>query len=178
MIVIASMVLGGIIGEAIDIEAKLNALGNWIGCKIVKNKQNDEVTSASAIAEGFVTASLVFCVGAMAIVGSLQDGLTGDPTTLYAKATLDGIAAIIFTVNMGVGVLLAALSVAVYQGLITASAGCIGPYMSSFVMTEITATGGLLIVAISINMLKITQIRLGNLLPAIIVAGVIASFVG
>ena len=177
MIVIASMVLGGIIGEAIDIEAKLNALGNWIGCKIVKNKQSGEVTSASAIAEGFVTASLVFCVGAMAIVGSLQDGLTGDPTTLYAKATLDGIAAIIFTVNMGVGVLLAALSVAVYQGLITASAGCIGPYMSSFVMTEITATGGLLIVAISINMLKITQIRLGNLLPAIIVAGLIASFI-
>ena len=177
MIVIASMVLGGIVGEAIDIEAKLNTFGNWIGCKIVKNKQNGAVTSASAIAEGFVTASLVFCVGAMAIVGSLQDGLTGDPTTLYAKATLDGIAAIIFTVNMGVGVLLAALSVAVYQGLITASAGFIGPYMSTAVMTEITATGGLLIVAISINMLKITQIRLGNLLPAIIVAGLIASFI-
>jgi uncharacterized protein len=178
MIVIASMVLGGIIGEAIDIEAKLNAFGNWIGCKIVRNKQNSEGLSTSAIAEGFVTASLVFCVGAMAIVGSLQDGLMGDSTTLYAKSTLDGIAAIIFTANMGIGVLFSAISVAIYQGSITLLAGFIGPYMSPNVMTEVTAAGGLLIVAISINMLKVTQIRIGNLLPAIIVAGVIASFVG
>ena len=89
MVVIASMVLGGIIGEAIDIEAKLNTFGNWIGSKIVRNKQNGGGDAVSAIAEGFVTASLVFCVGAMAIVGSLQDGLTGDPTTLYAKSTLN-----------------------------------------------------------------------------------------
>jgi hypothetical protein len=91
---------------------------------------------------------------------------------------LDGIASIIFTVNMGIGVLLSALSVAVYQGSITALAGFIGPYLSPAIMTEVTATGGLLIVAISINMLKVTQIRIGNLLPAIIVAGVIASFIG
>ncbi|MDD4320873.1 MAG: DUF554 domain-containing protein [Acidaminococcaceae bacterium] len=178
MIVIASMVIGGIIGEAFDIEDRLNTFGNWVGSKIIRNKQNSDDKAITAIGEGFVAASLVFCVGAMAIVGSLQDGLTGNHTTLYAKATLDGIAAIIFTVNMGVGVLLSAFSVAIYQGSITALAGFLGPYMSQTVTAEVTATGGLLIVAISINMLKIAQIRLGNLLPAIIIAGLIATFVG
>lgn len=178
MIVIASMVIGGIIGAALDIEDRLNTFGNWVGSKIIKNKQNGDDKAISAIGEGFVAASLVFCVGAMAIVGSLQDGLTGNHATLYAKATLDGIAAIVFTVNMGVGVLLAAFSVAIYQGSITVLAGFLGPYMSQTVTAEVTATGGLLIVAISINMLKIAQIRLGNLLPAIIIAGLIATFVG
>jgi len=178
MIVIASMVKGGKIGEAFDIEDRLNTFGNWVGSKIIRNKQNSDDKAITAIGEGFVAASLVFCVGAMAIVGSLQDGLTGNHTTLYAKATLDGIAAIIFTVNMGVGVLLSAFSVAIYQGSITALAGFLGPYMSQTVTAEVTATGGLLIVAISINMLKIAQIRLGNLLPAIIIAGLIATFVG
>lgn len=178
MIVIASMVIGGIIGEALDIEDRLNTFGNWVGSKIIKNKQKGDDKAISAIGEGFVAASLVFCVGAMAIVGSLQDGLTGNHATLYAKATLDGIAAIVFTVNMGVGVLLAAFSVAIYQGSITVLAGFLGPYMSQTVTAEVTATGGLLIVAISINMLKIAQIRLGNLLPAIIIAGLIATFVG
>lgn len=177
MIVIASMVIGGIIGEALAIEDRLNTFGNWIGGKITKNKQNSDKRAISTIGEGFVTASLVFCVGAMAIVGSLQDGLTGNHTTLYAKATLDGIASIIFTVNMGAGVLLSAFSVAIYQGTITALAGLIGPYMSQAVMTEVTATGGLLIVAISINMLKMAKIRIGNLLPAIVIAGLIANFV-
>ena len=177
MIVIASMVVGGIIGEAMDIEGRLNIFGNWLGSKITKNKIDSNGDISAAIGEGFVAASLVFCVGAMAIVGSLQDGLTGNHTTLYAKATLDGIASIVFTVNMGVGVLLSAISVALYQGTITALAGMIGPYMSQQVMTEVTATGGLLIVAISINMLKMTQIRIGNLLPAIFVAGIIATFI-
>ena len=95
MIVIASMVVGGILGEAMDIEGRLNTFGNWLGSKMTKDKIDSNGDVSSAIGEGFVAASLVFCVGAMAIVGSLQDGLTGNHTTLYAKATLDGIASIV-----------------------------------------------------------------------------------
>ena len=178
MIVIVSMVIGGVIGEAIDIEDLLNSFGNFIGKKITGNKQSGDKSSASIIGEGFVAASLVFCVGAMAIVGSFQDGLTGDHTTLYAKAILDGIASIVFAANMGVGVLFSAISVALYQGVLTAGAGLLAPIISDAMMVEITATGGLLIVAIGINMLKMAKIRIGNLIPAMIIAGVAVKVLG
>jgi uncharacterized membrane protein YqgA involved in biofilm formation len=169
IIVIISLVAGAIIGEYFDIDKALNRFGSWIGGKLTKG---DEKNSAAAIiGQGFVATSLIYCVGAMAIVGSIQEGLTGDASTLYAKSILDGITAIIFAANMGVGVALSALSVAIYQGTITLLAGSMEAIMSPALLAELTATGGILIIAIGLNMLKLVQIRIANMLPAIIVAG-------
>ena len=169
IIVIISLVAGAIIGEYFDIDKGLNRFGIWIGGKLTKG---DEKNSAAAIiGQGFVSTSLIYCVGAMAIVGSIQEGLTGDASTLYAKSILDGITAIIFAANMGVGVALSALSVAIYQGTITLLAGSMEAIMSPALLAELTATGGILIIAIGLNMLKLVQIRIANMLPAIIAAG-------
>ncbi|MHC1714589.1 MAG: DUF554 domain-containing protein [Acidaminococcaceae bacterium] len=169
IIVIISLVAGAIIGEYFDIDKALNRFGSWIGGKLTKG---DEKNSAAAIiGQGFVSTSLIYCVGAMAIVGSIQEGLTGDASTLYAKSILDGITAIIFAANMGVGVALSALSVAIYQGTITLLAGSMEAIMSPALLAELTATGGILIIAIGLNMLKLVQIRIANMLPAIIAAG-------
>lgn len=169
IIVIISLVAGAIIGEYFDIDTALNRFGSWIGGKLTKG---DEKNSAAAIiGQGFVATSLIYCVGAMAIVGSIQEGLTGDASTLYAKSILDGITAIIFAANMGVGVALSALSVAIYQGTITLLAGSMEAIMSPALLAELTATGGILIIAIGLNMLKLVQIRIANMLPAIIAAG-------
>ena len=169
IIVIISLVAGSIIGEYFDIDKALNRFGSWIGAKLTKdNKKN---SAAAIIGQGFVATSLIYCVGAMAIVGSIQEGLTGDASTLYAKSILDGITAIIFAANMGVGVALSALSVAIYQGTITLLAGSMEAIMTPVLLAELTATGGILIIAIGLNMLKLVQIRIANMLPAIIAAG-------
>ena len=169
IIVIISLVAGSIIGEYFDIDKALNRFGSWIGAKLTKdNKKN---SAAAIIGQGFVATSLIYCVGAMAIVGSIQEGLTGDASTLYAKSILDGITAIIFAANMGVGVALSALSVAIYQGTITLLAGSMEAIMTPALLAELTATGGILIIAIGLNMLKLVQIRIANMLPAIIAAG-------
>lgn len=124
--------------------------------------------------EGFLSTSLLYCVGAMAIVGSIQDGLSGDATTLYTKAMIDGLSGIIYASNMGIGVLFSALSVGVYQGILTALAGILGPYMSQTVVQEISASGGLMILGVGINMTRLLKIRVGNMLPGLLVAGVAA----
>lgn len=169
IIVIISLVTGSIIGEYFNIDKTLNRFGSWIGAKLTKD--NDKNSAAGIIGQGFVATSLIYCVGAMAIVGSIQEGLTGDASTLYAKSILDGITAIIFAANMGVGVALSALSVAIYQGMITLLAGSMEAIMTPVLLAELTATGGILIIAIGLNMLKLVQIRIANMLPAIIAAG-------
>lgn len=169
IIVIISLVLGAIAGELLDIDKVLNRAGAWVGGKLTSS--NDKGSSAAIIGQGFVATSLIYCVGAMAIVGSIQEGLTGDASTLYAKSILDGITAIIFAANMGVGVALSALSVAVYQGSITLLAGSMESIMSPAILAELTATGGILIIAIGLNMLKLLKIRIANMLPAILIAG-------
>lgn len=169
IIVIISLVLGAIAGELLDIDKALNRAGVWVGGKLTSSK--DKGSAAAIIGQGFVATSLIYCVGAMAIVGSIQEGLTGDASTLYAKSILDGITAIIFAANMGVGVALSALSVAVYQGSITLLAGSMETIMSPAILAELTATGGILIIAIGLNMLKLLKIRIANLLPAILIAG-------
>lgn len=172
MIVIVSMVLGAIVGELIDIDHKLVIFGDNLGQKFGTKGAG----SRNSFGEGFVTASLVYCVGAMAIVGSFQDGLLGDHGTLFAKSILDGITAIIFTVNFGVGVMVSALSVGLYQGILTLLASTLAPLMSEAMIQEMTATGGLLILAIGMNMMKITQVKIANLLPAMFVAVMVAKF--
>ena len=175
MVVIFSIVLGAIVGEGIDIDTKLQRFGDWIGRKQIGGH---DAGAAKAIGEGFVAASLIYCVGAMAIIGSLQDGLKGDTTILFAKSTLDGIIAIILTANLGIGVALSAVSVLLYQGTLTLLAGVLEPVLTTSILNEVTATGGILIMAIGVNMLKVVQIRISNLLPAVLWAGIIVAVSG
>ena len=171
IIVIFSLVLGAIVGEILDIEAAMNRLGQYLGNKL---SQGDG-SAAAAIAAGFVNASILFCSGAMAILGSIQDGLAADHTTLFAKATLDGLISLILSANLGIGVILSALSVGIYQGSITLLAGVVGTLVTEAMLTEITASGGIMIMAIGCNMLKISSIRIGNLLPGMLFAAVITA---
>lgn len=165
-IVIASLVFGGIIGELLDIEGKLNRLGKWIEGKMSRFGQGK-------IAEAFVFSSLVYCVGAMAIVGSLESGLEGSHKILYTKAMLDGFSAIFFTSAMGIGVGLSAIPVFLYQGAIALTAVWLAGYLSDPVITVMSATGGILIMGISLNVMEIKKVNVGNLLPAIFVAAII-----
>ena len=171
IIVIFSLVLGAIVGEILDIEAAMNRLGQYLGNKL---SQGDG-SAAAAIAAGFVNASILFCSGAMAILGSIQDGLAADHTTLFAKATLDGLISLILSANLGIGVILSALSVGIYQGSITLLAGVVGPLVTEAMLTEITASGVIMIMAIGVNMLIISSIRIGNLLPGMLFAAVITA---
>lgn len=162
MIVIFSVIIGAVIGETLKIETKLESLGNFLEKKVA-SKSSD----TSSFARGFVTASLVFCVGSMAIVGSLESGLTGNHQTLFAKSILDGVTSIIFASTMGLGVMFSGVAVFLYQGLITVTAVFMKSFLVPETIEQMTSVGGLLIMAIGFNMLKITTIRVGNLIPAI-----------
>ncbi len=159
--VIICMVIGSLLGAAINIEGRLDSLGKAIERRVSPNG------SEGSIAKGFVTASLVFCVGAMAIVGAMDSGLRGDHSTLIAKSILDGVFAIFFTSSLGIGVGLSAIAVLVYQGAIALLAGWIEPLLSNAIITEMSAVGGLLIVGIGLNMIYDKHIPVGNMLPAI-----------
>ena len=159
--VILCVVIGGLIGSAIDIERQLNRLGGTLERRFASGQQE------GSIAKGFVTASLVFCVGAMAIVGAMDSGLRGDHSTLIAKAILDGVFSIFFAGSLGIGVGLSALAVLAYQGLIAILAGWLEPLLTEAVITEMGAVGGLLIVGIGLNMIYDKHIPVGNMLPAI-----------
>jgi uncharacterized membrane protein YqgA involved in biofilm formation len=160
LIVIVSMVAGATIGEGLNIEGRLEKLGQWLEARV-------SAGAGGSLARGFVTASLVFCVGSMAIVGSLESGLTGNHQTLFAKSILDGVISIVFASTMGAGVLFSSAAVFLYQGLITLAAVFLKPLLAAATVAQMTAVGGLLIVAIGLNMLGMVKIRVGNLLPAI-----------
>ena len=162
MVVIFSVIIGALLGEWWQIEKKLESLGAFLEKK-VSAKSSD----TKSFAKGFVTASLVFCVGSMAIVGSLESGLTGNHQTLFAKSVLDGVTSVIFASAMGLGVMFSAAAVFLYQGLITVTAVFMKSFLVPETIAQMTSVGGLLIMAIGMNMLKITTIRVGNLLPAI-----------
>ncbi|KUO73531.1 MAG: hypothetical protein APF81_14150 [Desulfosporosinus sp. BRH_c37] len=163
LIIISSLVLGGIIGEWVDIELRLQHLGKWIEQKFVKKGQGSGFTKA------FVTTSLIYCVGAMAIMGSLESGLKGNHNILFAKSMLDGITSLIFASSMGIGVLVSAIPVLLYQGSITMAAGLLQGVLTSQIIAEMSATGGLLILGIGLNILELKEMKVGNLLPAIFV---------
>ena len=170
IIIIISIAVGGFIGEVIDIDKNLETLGERIEKRFNKNDKN------ITIAQGFVTATLLFCVGAMAIVGSLESGLNGNHSTLFAKSILDGISSIIFASTLGIGVMLSALVVLIYQGTITLTASFLSIFLSDIAISNMTAVGSLLIIGLGLNMLGITKIKVSNLLPAIIIA-VVLSFI-
>ena len=161
MIVIFSIVIGGIIGELLNIDIRIKNMGDRIGQKFSKSKDS--------VSKGFVTSSLLFCVGAMAIVGSLEDGLTGSHKTLFAKSILDGISSIIFTSSLGIGVILSSVSVFLYQGIITLAASALSSLLTKTVISDVTAAGGLLIIGLGFNMLEITDINVANLLPSVFI---------
>ena len=162
MIIIFSVILGAVLGEWLQIEKKLENLGALLERKVVAKSDDSK-----SFARGFVTASLVFCVGSMAIVGSLESGLTGNHQTLFAKSVLDGVTSIIFASALGLGVMFSSLAVFIYQGLITITAMFMKSLLVPATIEQMTSVGGLLIMAIGLNMLKVTAIRVGNLLPAI-----------
>jgi len=165
LIVIVSIVIGGLIGEFVDIDNCLTKIGDWL-TRRMENKYG-------SVGEGFITGSLVFCVGAMAIVGSIQDGLTGDASTLYAKAMLDAVASVVFASAMGIGVVLSSVSVLLYQGMITLLASSLSHFISDEMIREMAAVGGLLIIGISLLIFKIKTIKVANLLPAVPIAALI-----
>ena len=171
LILILSMVIGIFIGTVLDLEEKVNHLGYMLEAKFRK-KEGKKV----AIAEGFVTASLLFCVGAMAIVGSLQSGLTGNHEILFNKSMLDFIAAIIFASTYGVGVLFSAFFVFLYQGSITVLAKLFAPFLTDYVIGEMTCVGFVIIIGLALNMLGITKLKIMNYVPAIFIPILLCQF--
>jgi uncharacterized membrane protein YqgA involved in biofilm formation len=164
--IVSSLLLGALTGELLRIEDGLERIGHWLK----KRARSD----SSNFVTGFVTTSLLYCTGAMVVVGAIQDGTTGNATTLYIKAMLDGVASIAFASTLGIGVLFSAASVLLLQGSITLLSSNLAFLQQPAVLGPVTSTGGLLIVAIAINLLNIAKIRIGNLLPALFYAVLIA----
>lgn len=173
LIVILSLVFGAVIGEILALEDKLNTLGEWLEERIGSNGQ-------SSISQGFVSATLIFVIGAMAIIGALDSGIRGDHDVLYTKAIIDGFTALILTTTLGIGVIFSAVPVVIYEGIIALFATKIDQIVPKELMdqfiVEMTATGGVMIFAIGLNLIGLTKIRVANLLPGIIVTGIIVSF--
>jgi uncharacterized membrane protein YqgA involved in biofilm formation len=170
LIPLASLVLGTILGEWLKIEDGLEHLGQTLQAKV---NRSDQALSSNAkrFVDGFVTASLLFCIGPMAILGSIQDGISGDFQMLAVKAVLDGLAAMAFASTLGVGVLFSAAIVLIYQGAISLLAQWIGQGFSTAVVNEMSAVGGVILAGIAIsNLLEIKKIRTGSFLPALFIA--------
>ena len=161
LIIILSFATGSIIGELIDFDRLVNRLGDKL--EIFMNKNG----SKTKIAEGFVTATLLFCVGAMSIVGSIDSGINGDNSTLYSKSLIDGVTAVALSSTLGMGVALSALPVIVLEGGLTLLAFAVAPMLTTDIITQMSVIGSLMIIAISFNMLKLTKIKVMNYLPAI-----------
>ncbi len=170
LITIISMAIGAIIGLVLDLDKHLNNFADKIEEKF---KRGD---GKATIAEGFVTASLLFCVGAMTIVGSLQAGLTGNNEMLYTKATLDFISSTVFAASLGIGVMMAAAFVLVFQGAIVLLAQVVEPFLSEAAIAEMTCVGSLLIIALGFNMLGITKLKVMNYMPAMFIPIILCTF--
>jgi hypothetical protein len=173
VVIILSLAVGAIIGECINIELYLNKAGNALERKMKKIGNGN-----NSLAKGFVAATLLYCVGAMAVTGAIQSGLTGDHSILFAKSVLDGITAVVLTTTMGLGVIFSGISVLIYQGSITLLSGIVQKFITEIMINEMTAVGGLLIFAIGLNILEIKKIRVGNLLPALIIVIIFTLIVG
>ena len=162
LIVIVCLVLGTIVGELLKLEKGMDNAGNWLKSKVPG--------SGGRFTEGFVSASLLFCVGSMTIMGSFDSGLRGDHSIIFAKSTMDGIMAVTLAATMGLGVAFSALTVIIYQGALTLLAGLVAPYLSDPVIVEMSAVGGVMLIATGMNIIGLTKerIRVGNMLPALI----------
>ena len=167
LVLIFSIILGAFLGTLLDIDKGIENLG-----KFVDNKFKSKNRSAS-VAEGFVTASLLFCVGSMTIVGSLKSGISGDNTMIFTKSLLDFISSIMLSVSLGIGVLVSGLFVFAFQGALVLFSGILAPFLTDVAIAEISCVGSLMILALGFNLLGITKIKVANYLPAIIIAPII-----
>ena len=169
IVVLISLLFGAVLGELFRIEDMLNRFGGWMASKFPS--KNSEFT----LAQGFVTANLMFAVGALAIIGALDSGLRGNHEILITKGVIDGFSALVLTTTLGIGVLFSVIPVVLYQGTIALLATQIERWLSEDVLNglilELTSVGGILIVAIGLNLLNVVKIRIGNLLPSIIIVG-------
>ncbi|WP_418490634.1 DUF554 domain-containing protein [Frisingicoccus sp.] len=170
LVLILSMAIGTVIGTLLDIDKQLNRLAAYVEARF-KQKEG-QVT----VAEGFVTASLLFCVGAMTIVGSLQAGLTGDCEMLFTKATLDLVSSCVLAASLGIGVLLADIFVLVFQGGIVLLAGLVAPFLTDYAIGEMTCAGSVLIIALGLNLIGVTKIKVANYLPVIFIPPILCLF--
>lgn len=170
LVLILSMAIGTVIGTLLDIDKQLNRLAAYVEKRF--RQKDGQVT----VAEGFVTASLLFCVGAMTIVGSLQAGLTGDCEMLFTKATLDLISSCVLAASLGIGVLLADIFVLVFQGGIVLLAGFVAPFLTDYAIAEMTCAGSVLIIALGLNLIGVTKIKVANYLPVIFIPPILCLF--
>lgn len=161
-----SILIGAIIGEAIDIEKHIEGFGNFIKSKFGSKEDK--------FIEGFITAFLIFCMGSMTIIGSIEDGLNGNPSILYAKSILDGFASISLASVLGIGVLFSAIPLLLYQGGITLLASLSKTFFTDAVINELSASGGIILIGLGINLLDIRKIKVANLLPSLVISAGIA----
>lgn len=169
LVAIISMVIGAIIGTALDIDKRINSVGDFISKKM--KKDSDKVS----LTEGFVTASLLFCIGAMTIIGSLDAGLKGDNTTLFTKSVLDLFSSMMLSASLGLGVMFAAVFVLVFQGGLVLLSGLLAPVLNDAAIAEMTCVGSLMILALGLNLIGVAKIKVANYFPALILAPAISA---
>lgn len=167
LIVLGSLIVGGIIGSLLRIETRLESVGGWIQSKF---SRGGSTAGRARFIEGFVDASLIFCIGPLAILGALSDGLGLGIDQLALKSALDGFASIAFAATMGWGVMASAIAVGLYQGAITIISMFAGSFLTEALVASITATGGVLLIGVGLRILRIKSVAVGDLLPALIVA--------
>lgn len=172
LILIVSVVLGTTLGTLLKLEDRLNGFANKMQSKFSENSSAD-----NSFAQGFVSSTLLFCVGAMAVVGSLQAGLTGDNQMLYTKSALDGVSSVVFASAFGAGTFFSAIVVFLYQGTITLLSGFLSPLLSEACINEMTCAGSVLIMGIGLNMLGITKLKIMDYLPAVFIPVAIFLFI-
>ena len=160
IIAIVSIVIGVIVGSLVDIDRGMNNLGDLLSKKLSRGEENN-------FTKGFVSASLLFCVGAMAIVGSIESGLTGNHTTLYTKSILDFVAAIMFASSFGIGTMFSAIPLTIYQGAIAIGAGFLDPVLTDGAIAAISCTGSVIIMGLGLNIAGVSKFKIANFVPAI-----------
>lgn len=170
IVAVLSLALGTGLGELFRLEDRLNRLGERIGARVPRN-------GGSRVGEGLVTATLLFCVGAMAVLGSLQSGLAGDHTTLYTKSLMDFISAILLASTYGIGVALSAMGVLLYQGTLTLLSGLLAPVMTEAAIAELSAVGSIVLVGLGLNLTGVAKLRVMNMVPAIFIAIALAQVI-
>jgi len=168
LIMVFSIVLGAIFGELMNLEARMEKVSEWGKRKV--GSKNDKFT------EGFITAFMLFCMGSMTILGSIEEGLGGEPTLLLAKSFLDGFGAVALASSLGIGVLFSAVPLFFYQGGLTLLAGLVQGYLTEPIINEVSAVGGLMLIGLGITILEIKKLKILNLLPALVFAGIFAYF--
>ncbi|MDR2543325.1 MAG: DUF554 domain-containing protein [Treponema sp.] len=184
LLLVMSIAVGAVLGELIDIDKWMNRFGQWVEQKLKMGGSETQAASVKiknsehSFSKGFVSASILFCSGSMAIVGSMESGLQGNHEMLFAKSVLDGCISLVFSASMGIGVAFSALSVFVYQGAITLGSAAISGFLTEEIIREMSATGSLIIAGIGLNFLGIKEIKVANLIPAVFIPGIWLTLAG